>query len=366
MKRFLQITSAALCVTMIVACNKKDDNNSATTPVPTTGVPVNPAVNQSGFFFYSYRESACETGSRQFTTKLDLCNALMNDALNNNCARFLRQNDFNLRCQGVTGVTPLPGAPSIPAQQPIVDNFRSVWCSVAAVDQSGAVFSRLYNRNNYVPIVWDSRQAQSFSLPFGAAGRFGDASIRLNPAKFGGEAEAEIVLRLSSKDEGIRTFSSKSALQTSNRLVVDDSDNQTTVVLDCMSTNTPTAQQLEAKPAITAVECSARALRNERDHRRDDGGNIPAPAAGDVKVIAWNGQGTKTETLRTGDRRDRLSFDIRLTQASALERALIEVEGTDFDGGKRIVGRGSLKTGFSVKHTDRNSGKNYEVSCHIK
>lgn len=363
MKRFLQMTSAVLCVSMVVACNKKDDSSSATTPVPTTVAPTNTNVNQSGFFFYVYREGACDTGSHQFGTKLDLCNGLLNDALNNNCARFLRQNDFNIRCQGVTG-TALPGAPAIPAQQPIVDSFRSVWCSIAAVDQSGEFLSGLRNRNNYVPIVWDSRQAQSFNLPFGAAGRYGEASLRLTPAKFGGEPEAEIVVK-QTKD-GIRTFSSKGALQTSNRLMVDDSDNQTTVVLDCMSTNTPTAAQQAPSAAITAVECTGRALRNDRDrdHRRDEGGNIPADDS--TRVIVWNGQGTKAETLRVGDRRDRVSLDIRLSQASALERALIEVEGTDFDGGKRIVGRGSLKTGFSMKHVDRNSGKSYEVSCRIK
>jgi len=51
---------------------------------------------------YELTENGCATGKHSFSSTSDLCAALQNNSLNNNCAYSLREEEFNSRCPGQT------------------------------------------------------------------------------------------------------------------------------------------------------------------------------------------------------------------------------------------------------------------------
>jgi hypothetical protein len=45
-------------------------------------------------YTYQFSENGCDTGKQSFSSKLDYCNALKNDSLNNGCAAFTRAKTY--------------------------------------------------------------------------------------------------------------------------------------------------------------------------------------------------------------------------------------------------------------------------------
>lgn len=352
MKTFLQISTLVVCLGVLSACGKSDSGSSTPPPPPAPALPA----NQTGIFYYLHKDYSngmvCDTGRKTFGSLHEMCNTLLNDAANNNCARLLREQDHMFRCRGNGGIVPSPQIP-----QSSNPNQKAVWCSVAGTDSSGELFSGFRNRDNQQIFLWDSRRTETFNLVFGAFGRYGDASIKLSPAQFGGDPRAEITVR---KKSSQRSYSVRSAIQTSARLVVDDQESSTTAIVDCMLMNQPTAAQTAPAAEIRAIECDGSAL-------------VGRDTEGFRKRIEWNGQGSKEERIVLGRGSRGTVLSIVLSQASSLERANIEVESLDRREGKRVIGRGTLKTGFSMVHkeiTDRSSDRRgddvrLEMTCDV-
>jgi hypothetical protein len=58
--------------------------------------------NSSQSYTYALTLNGCDTGSHSFSSHDAYCNALKNDALNNNCAASLRYDTFKNECPGLS------------------------------------------------------------------------------------------------------------------------------------------------------------------------------------------------------------------------------------------------------------------------
>ena len=98
---------------MLAACGKGDSGGDAVTPAPAP-TPVPPVVTPSGpppisgMYTYMFRDHAtgCTTGRQSFGTLAEMCVALLDEARNANCARFLR--DGTNEIEGIAPDVPLP------------------------------------------------------------------------------------------------------------------------------------------------------------------------------------------------------------------------------------------------------------------
>lgn len=70
---------------------------------PSCGpAPFKPAKRvriQPSSYTYEYNDQGCKTGKQTFATKDEYCRGLMDDELNNYCARSSRETTFNEQCR---------------------------------------------------------------------------------------------------------------------------------------------------------------------------------------------------------------------------------------------------------------------------
>lgn len=333
---------------MLAACGKGDSGGDAVTPAPAP-TPAPPVVTPSGpppisgMYTYMFRDHAtgCTTGRQSFGTLAEMCVALLDEARNANCARFLRETDHLMRCRGQGGTTtpvPVPTNPGLPGY-----TMRNVWCSIGGKDFRRDWSAFFNQRSNFRAILWNGNRRVSHALPFGAGYRYGEASVLLNPP-MGGDVEGrtEVVLR----QDGGRIYSVKGRLSHSTRLQVDDARQETSVLLDCGAMD----------PALAVEALAPQTIRCQITHRGSRGRTI------EEKLIPWNGQSIHQETLKIGPgRRDNL--DLRLLPAPAPDFAVAEIETSELDVSKRLYARGSLRGGFEFRHQDRRSSYDVQIHC---
>lgn len=335
------LLTLSLAATVVGCGNKDSGGGGGPGPMaPPVIVPSGPAPI-SGLYTYLFRDYSmnCSTGRQSFNTLGEMCSALLDEALNSNCARFLRETDHLMRCRGQGGqiggapVPVIPNTPGIP--------MRNVWCSIGGKDYGrnwGAMFNQ---RSNFRSIYWNGRQRVGRELPFGANGRYGDASINLTPSINGDvEGRGEVVLR----QDGGRTYSVKGRLSHSTRLQVDDARQETSVLLDCAAMD---ASLSVPAFAIESVSCK-----------------ITYRAGGrrfvDEKVLPWSGQSIYQETLSFGRQS---GMELRLLPAPAPDFAVLEVESAESETDKRFYARGSLRGGFDFRHQDRRGQVDVQIQC---
>lgn len=337
------LLTLSLTATVIGCGNKDSGGGGGPAPAPPPVIVPSVPAPISGMYTYMFRDYAmnCSTGRQSFNTLGEMCTALLDEALNSNCARFLRETDHLMRCRGQGGqvggmpVPVIPQTPGIP--------MRNVWCSVGGKDYArnwGAMFNQ---RSNFRAILWNGTQRVSRELPFGANGRYGDASVILTPSINGdSEGRAEVVLR----QDGGRVYSVKGRVSHSTRLQVDDARQETSTLLDCAAMDPN-----QSAPAILFQSVSCKITHRAGGRRFVD-----------EKNISWSGQSIHQENLRVGPGR-RNNLDLRLLPAPAPDFAVVEVESAEFDTDKRLYARGSLRGGFDFRHQDRRSQLDVQIQC---
>lgn len=50
-------------------------------------------------FSYDFTDNGCHTGKHEFSTVEEMCAALKNDALNKNCAHYMRKLHYEAHCK---------------------------------------------------------------------------------------------------------------------------------------------------------------------------------------------------------------------------------------------------------------------------
>lgn len=59
-------------------------------------------ADEDSAYSYSFNVNGCNTGEKSFSSRAEMCSALTNDSLNNNCAENERYTKFLSDCPGQT------------------------------------------------------------------------------------------------------------------------------------------------------------------------------------------------------------------------------------------------------------------------
>lgn len=344
----LMISVVALTVVGLSACGNKGSSGSPAPAAPPVSEQTETPNLPTGYFSYAYSETLprrCETGLHSFNTLAEMCQALLNESLNQNCARLLRENDHFVRCRGIGGGSPLP-------QLPVVQGpFRNIWCSVAARDHSGRFGSFFNNRGNRNFLNWDSRQRRRFALPFGnLSSRFGEATLILHPAEFGqGPGSAEIVLTQKKGERQMHRV--RGSLSQPTRLFVEDPDMRTSIQIECMQMESAAAATFIA-PAPSRISCQGQYGRGRDAFRFEESFQLNASTS-DPRL---KGQSK-------AQRPDGLGLKLELRSGFGSDAAMISVEGFNGQDQRRIVGSGSVRQGFEFVTRDRDSDFQIQLQC---
>ena len=81
-KRVFKILLITIMLIILDSCTKNE--NKSTTELPN--------------YFYRYTLNGCDTGKQTFETLLSYCSGLVNEDLNNNCARGFRLERWEKEC----------------------------------------------------------------------------------------------------------------------------------------------------------------------------------------------------------------------------------------------------------------------------
>jgi hypothetical protein len=114
--------------------------------------------NKTESYTYSLTENGCETKTHTFRYKTDLCRALQDDALNNNCAATLREQRFNSECPG-QAFKPKPPAPQpspSPTTSPPSPNPAPYPANSKPLPEHADIMLSLFRTNTYDGSICDS------------------------------------------------------------------------------------------------------------------------------------------------------------------------------------------------------------------
>jgi hypothetical protein len=288
MKTFNVLTLSAVIVssTLFMACQKKSNNNpeaeappapaTSSTPIYTTqnailqcpaefrnpvggmqqqpyvnGVPAQAQIQND--LTYSFEENVngqiCRTGVQQGFSQQDLCQKLVNNSMNFNCAKEQRAQMYLQRCAPCTVVSggtlqnqgPLapgqypqipapgsaqppvashPGQVSVPARDPQIVDVR---CAISSVDLSGRRGGRTFNK--VINLEWNQTAAQTFELPVVYTSVVGVVKLNLTPSS---QNNGNMSLQVGA-DRAVSTD-----LDSRVRVEVQDLGQEISVIADCM------------------------------------------------------------------------------------------------------------------------------------
>ena len=66
---------------------------------PAPFKPAKRVTIKPSSYTYEFNDHGCKTGKHTFRTEYEYCQALMDDELNNYCARSDRENTYNSQCR---------------------------------------------------------------------------------------------------------------------------------------------------------------------------------------------------------------------------------------------------------------------------
>ncbi len=337
MKTILKIGVAMLSLT-IAACGNKGGGGPAPAqgPVvsPTSTIPTNiPLVN--GKYTYEFSVNNCSTGRREFTTVKDYCDGMLNDALNNNCARDLRVAAFNRLC--VNG-----GSVIQPGTLNIMNTAR---CVVNGSDFGDRTL--LQNLNPFNPrgrqvirdIFWDGHRDRSYDILGTFSSKFGQAKFTMNSAQRNLPAEGVIGLVQGGSSD---SFIVRSNLGSQISLTVQNESVRQATQVVCMSDSS----FKKAKVDLRQVRC---AYKNEdRRSSREE-------------LVSWDLRSETARQIFANSASENIS--LRLKPAVSGQDEKVEIEISDLDSDKSVKVEGTLNEGLEIRFDSRDTGTNLVLSC---
>ena len=330
-KRWIVLYTSLLLV--LGACSKDGGGGTPVVtpvaPADTTVTPL-PTGNQTGIFKYEYPGNRCSTGQHTLNSKQDYCNALLNDALNNNCAREMRIEIYNRQCTAspVTNVGTLP-------------NANTARCVVNGLDLKDRKFIENMNpfnpqrRQSFRDIFWDGRRQQSYGIMSQATDSYGRVNFVVWPANAQSAALGQIQVQ---QPRAGGTFSASTELGSQVRLIVTNYENQKEVDTMCISN----ASFRRPKSNLSRVVC-AYGKRTEE--------------------FSWDLKTPTTKELSKGRNRDTVSVRLLPATGGQLEKIMIEIMEVDYD--KSLRAEATLSEGLQVTYGGRSSESDITVSCAV-
>ncbi|MDG0814757.1 hypothetical protein [Bdellovibrio svalbardensis] len=341
MKSTLKITFAMLSLS-IAACSNGGGGSGATpvpSPVatPTTTTPTTPntipVVN--GKYTYQFSTNTCSTGRREFTSVKGYCDAMLNDALNNNCARELRVAAFNRLC--VNGGTVIqPGTMNI---------MNSARCVVNGSDLKDRTLLQSLNpfnpRNRQVirDIFWDGRADRSYDILGTISATFGRAKFTMNASQRNLPAEGVVGLV---QGNGSDAYLVRSNLGSQISLFVQNESAQQETQVVCMSDSS------FKKPKVD--------LHQVRCTYKSDGNRNPRE-----ELVNWDMRSETSKQIFGNSASENIS--LRLKPAMNGQDEKVELEIADLDYDKSMRAESTLNEGLEIRFSSRDSGINIVLSC---
>ncbi|MEK2643843.1 hypothetical protein [Bdellovibrio sp. BCCA] len=301
-------------------------------PAPTTTVPDVP-----GEFTYEYKFNGCSTGKHKLLSKKEFCDALLNDTLNNGCARELRIENYNRSCTTLQ--------PANPGALPAASTAR---CIVNGMDLKDRTFLDNINpfnpqrRQSFRDIFWDAHRQQSYNILFSAVDSYGKASFIMTPSSGTYSAMGQIQLQ---QKKGMDTFSVTSGLGSQIRMVVTNYNMEKEVETVCLSDKSFKKPKVD----LSRVRCTYRL------------GDMSDRNPSKEEIFAWD---TRHEIQKEIFRsRQRESIVVRLKPASQGQEERVEIEAIEVDLDKTLKAESTLNEGLQVRYQGRQSRTDLVVSC---
>lgn len=332
----MTVFTLALC-----ACSNGDNNAPAApppvvNPPPTlTGSPNLPNSQMLTELQYEYKMNDCSTGAHKFSTKKDYCDALLNDSLNNSCARELRVQGHQYFCTGAQQASN-PGA---------LSPMTTARCVVNGMDLKDRTFLENLNpfnpqrRQSFQNMFWDGKQARSFDVLTLGTNLYGKVRLALTPAQAPSAANGQIQLL---QQRGNDAFSVRSNLGTKFSLLVTNYETEKEVEAVCVSEKVFKL----AKRDLSQVRCKAQVV-----------GSSGSPQE---EILAWDTKTSLQKELFRGRHNEKIS--VRLNPAQQGEEESIQIEAeVGFD--KTMKAESTLNEGLEVRYHSRNERSEVLVNC---
>ncbi|HEX7675587.1 MAG TPA: hypothetical protein VF412_15535 [Bdellovibrio sp.] len=328
--------TSLLSMTTMIACSNGGGGSSAPAPVvPTaTTVPTTNTPFVNGHFTYQFTQNGCDTGRKDFTTKADYCQALTNDALNNNCAREGRVMMFNNQCVNL-GTN----------AGPTLNIMNSARCVMNVSDTADRTL--LQNLNPFNPrnrqmireIFWDGHRDRTFDIMGSMVQSYGRAKFTMRAAQ--GATPAEGVIGLV-QNNGEDSYLVRSNLGSQMTLTVQDQSSQKLSQVVCLSDSS----FKRPKKDLRQVRCVYKGedSRSSRD-----------------ESIGWDLHSVTERHIFAHGASEEITLRLKPAAAGLDER--IELELKDIDGDKTLRTESSLNEGLELRFDSRETGSNIVLSC---
>lgn len=308
-------------------------------PADTTVTPL-PGGSQTGTFTYEHKYNGCSTGKHTLNSKQEYCNALLNDALNNNCAREMRIEVYNRQCTAapVANVGTLPMA-------------NTARCVVNGLDLKDRKFIENINpfnpqrRQSFRDIFWDGRRQQTYGIMSQATDSYGRVNFLLWPANARSAALGQIQIQ---QPRGGGVFSASTELGSQVRLIVTNYENQKEVDTMCISNTSFRRPKSNLSRVVCTFNQSDDGLRNRHSSQR-------------TEEFSWDLKTAMTKELIKGRNRDTVSVRLIPATGGQLEKIMIEIMEVDYD--KSLKAEATLSEGLQVTYDGRSSESDLTVSC---
>nr|BFD61498.1 hypothetical protein BdHM001_01790 [Bdellovibrio sp. HM001] len=311
----------------------------ATPPVvvnPTSPTPQVPGATSE--FTYEYHQNGCTTGKQRLTSKAAYCDALLNDALNNNCAREMRVETFNRMCANGTTVSPTGG----------LQGMSTARCEVNGMDLRDRSIIQNMNpfnpqrRQIYRDMFWNAKSENSYEILGSLIDTYGRARFVMTPAQAQTAAQGEIDL---SQQKGEYRFSVRSALGYPIQLKVTNEETEKEVSATCISHSS----FKRAKADLSRIRCSF--ANNEVGRRSTER----------AEEIVWDVKNTVEKEVFRGRSSERILLRLKPAQGGQEER--IQVVAQDLDVDKTMQAETSLTGGLEVRFRAKLAGREVTLSC---
>lgn len=326
MKSQWRLVTAVLALALGACSNGGGDG--AATPVVTQTTTTTPLPETPGEFTYELAFNGCSTGKHKLTTKKAYCDALLNDALNNNCAREMRVENYNRHCTGAQ--------PASPGALPAMSSAR---CVVNGMDLKDRTFLDNINpfnpqrRQSFRDMFWDGKKEQGYDILLSSADSYGKARFIMLPALTGQAALGEIQLRQRKNQD---SFSVRSGLGSEIRLLVTNYDVEKEVEAVCISDKSFQRPKVD----LHRVRCSTRSAE---------------------EIIEWDMKSVVERRIKSSRNKETVIVRLKPATQSSLER--IEIEALELDYDKTLKAEGALNEGLEIRYQSRETTKEVAIFC---
>lgn len=345
----IPLTTTILILTSFLYACSNGDNGGHAPAAATVPPPVVPPVSTPNAYSsvgnsweingeYQFTYNQCSTGKHKVNSKKEYCDALLNDSLNNNCARELRVQAYQQNC---TGSQSSVNVGTLPA-------MTTARCMINGVDLKDRNFLESINpfnpqtRQIIRDLFWNGRIQKNYNVFSSVSNGYGQVMLQLYPAIDSNSAKGKIELR---KQPGFDVFSVTTSLGANLRVDVTNFRTEKAINTSCI---TDVAFK-RPKQDLRRVRC----VGYFKDTRKE-----PVPVE---HLLEWDTRSIFQKEIYRN--RYNESVIIKLKPAEQGKEELIEIEGRDFGVDNNLAAQANVNEGIEVLYKGGKNQTDFAVTC---